>query len=86
MNGLYFQDEFEHEIDGKLYYISVEGQQYSEEDGDYTDIESVDIADEEGTTLERGDTNFAEIQEVVHNRDYQVEEHSTNFDHYDYIN
>lgn len=74
---LSFKDEFEYDVNGVTYYVSVEGN--LTDSG--TILDRVLIEDNDGV-IDADHAAFEEINEYAHNREYEVEEHSVDFDYY----
>ena len=75
-----FREEFEHEIEGKIYNVEVSGEAVT----DYSvEIETVRVTDGLGNELEEDDPDFLIAREEAENRDYDLELHNTDFDTYD---
>lgn len=79
-----FRDDYEYEVGGQTYYIEVEGTQVIEDDELFTEVNAISITDEAGNILDEEHEHYSEIFRDAQEREYEVEEHNTNFDYYDY--
>lgn len=72
-----FSEEFEHEFESKVYYVvSVGFREIDDEGRVYTELTKLEVTDEHNEPVEETSDAYLEIQEyVLHDRDYEVEEH-----------
>jgi hypothetical protein len=79
-----FNDDFEFEAStGEVFYLSVVGEKFIEDGQIYTEIMSVEAADESGDLVEQDHPLMSEINEEAQYRDYDIEIHSSDFDYYE---
>jgi len=75
-----FSDEFEHEVEGVDYTVSVEGEvnKHGEIDVDY-----VCAYDSNGDPLDEDHDHYGILSDEAHSREYTPEIHNTDFDYYE---
>lgn len=79
-----FNTEFEFVAsDDKTYYVEVEGAKYTEHGQVFTDIHEITVHNEMGVLFEEDDDIMKEISAEAFERDYELEDHSRDFAHYD---
>lgn len=78
------RDEFEFTNQaGETFYVNVEGKQIVMEGKLFNDIQKIEITQENGENITSDDDCYAEILEECLYRDYELEEHSSDFNFYD---
>jgi hypothetical protein len=80
-----FRDEYEYEVNGTVYYVSLEGQKSRLDNRVVNDIETISITDELGEMIDVDNEHYDEIYEDALNRDVELEVHSRDFDYYDEV-
>lgn len=81
---MFFRDEYEHVgSDGLIYLFEVEGVKHCDEEGSFTEIVSLSIADESGNAIDTDHDMYEALKEEAFERDYELEHHGTSFDYYD---
>lgn len=81
---MYFNDEYELELDGETFCVEVEGDTYLEEGVQFYELDSVSISDEIGNSLDEEHPKYDAVKQDALDRAYEVEIHSRDFDHSDY--
>jgi hypothetical protein len=74
-----FKDEFELELNGNTFYVEVEG-----DASDGIEVTDVKIFDDFGHPVDDTHEYYDDIYNEAVIRDYEVEEHSRDFDYYNH--
>lgn len=77
-----FTDEYEVEINGSTYFVSVSGRHYSQ---DNQMIDDIDVCDGLSELVDEDSPDYAEILSDARSREYNVEVHGRDFDRYSEI-
>lgn len=78
-----FSDEYEYELDGFTYYVSVSGQMRNIEGHIVPDLDFIQIYDDMGELVDVGHDHYEIIYQDALDREYELELHTTDFDYYD---
>lgn len=79
---MYFSDEFEYEAtNGMTFYIEVDGEAFDEHGEVFKEIKTISISNDDGE-IDNTHECYNEVVNEVHNRDYEVEVHSSDFEYY----
>ena len=73
-----FKEEFEYEISGSVYCVSVSGQLVGYE----SIVDDVIITDHLGEQLEESHKHYDEIHSFAVEKEYDIEIHTADFDYY----